>query len=94
VSFTPDEVDVRVEGAQAGDHLVLNQNWDPGWTANGVPSVALKDAVSTVLPAGASSVAFRYRPPLFGLGLGTCALTLAGIGILAMRGRRGKGAAS
>jgi len=94
VSFTPGEVEVRVEGAQAGDHLVLNQNWDPGWTADGLPSVALKDAVSTVLPAGASSVVFRYRPPLFGLGLATCALTLLGIGIVLTRSRRGKGAPS
>jgi hypothetical protein len=79
VSFTPNEVEVHVEGAQPGDHVVLNQNWDPGWTANGVPTIALRDAVATVLPEGSGSVIFRYRPPALWLGLVSCMLTLAAI---------------
>jgi hypothetical protein len=71
-SFTPNEVEVRVEGAEPGDHLVLNQNWDPGWTADGVPAIALHDAVATRPPGerasgsssatGRRSVAWPGRP--------------------------------
>jgi hypothetical protein len=78
-SFTPNEVDVRVEGAQPGDHLVLDQNWDPGWTANGVPTVALRDAVATVLPGASESVVFRYRPRALCWGLALFVLTVLAI---------------
>jgi hypothetical protein len=79
VSFTPNEVRVRVEGAEAGDHLVLNQNWDAGWTANGVPTIALHDAVATVLHEDGQSVVFRYRPRTLWPGVVICALTLVGL---------------
>jgi hypothetical protein len=88
VSFTPDEVEVRVEGAQPGDHLVLNQNWDPGWSADGAATTPLHDAVATVLPAASESVVFRYRPRTLGLGLAVFALTLAAIAIALLRSRR------
>jgi hypothetical protein len=78
-SFTPSEVEILVEGAQPGDHLVLNQNWDPGWTADGVPALRLRDAVATVLSRADQSVVFRYRPRTLWLGLLTCALTLLAI---------------
>ena len=39
-SFTPNEVTIHVEDARPGDHVVLNQNWDPGWSANGVPAAS------------------------------------------------------
>ncbi|HEX8791606.1 MAG TPA: hypothetical protein VF765_11695, partial [Polyangiaceae bacterium] len=48
-SWTPNEVVVSVRGARAGDHLVLNQNWDSGWSADGAPAIALRDAVATTL---------------------------------------------
>jgi len=78
-SFTPNEVTVRVEGAEPGDHVVLNQNWDPGWTADDVPALALHDAVATVLHGSSQLVVFRYRPRTLWLGVLTCLLTLAGI---------------
>ena len=78
-SFTPNEVVVGVEGAEAGDHLVLNQNWDPGWTADGVPAVAVHDAVATTLRGSSQRVVFRYRPPSLWLGLTACMLTLGAI---------------
>ncbi len=77
-SFTPNEVQVHAPGAQPGDHVVLNQNWDPGWTANGAPAAPLRDAVSTVVQ-GPGDVVFRYRPPLFGVGVGVGVLTLLGM---------------
>jgi hypothetical protein len=94
VSFTPNEVTVRVQGAQAGDHLVLNQNWDPGWTADGMPAAPLRDAVSTVVEGPSATVVFRYRPPGLGLGLAASALTVLGIGIVLVRTRERKGAPS
>ena len=88
VSFTPNEVEVRVEGARPGDHLVLNQNWDPGWTADGAPTTPLRDAVATVLPRASESVVFRYRPPSLWLGLVAYALTLAAIAAAVFWSRR------
>ena len=78
-SFTPNEVDVRVEGAEPGDHVVLNQNWDPGWTADGIPAIALHDAVATALQRGTQAVVFRYQPRTLWLGMAACMLTLVAI---------------
>jgi len=87
-SFTPDEVVVRVEGARPGDHLVLNQNWDPGWTADGVPAIALHDAVTAVLSRASQPVVFRYRPRTLWAGLIACALTLGAIAASVLWSRR------
>jgi hypothetical protein len=87
-SFTPNEVTVRVEGAQPGDHLVLNQNWDPGWTADGVPAIALHDAVAAVLSRASQPVVFRYRPRTLWPGLLACVLTLGAIAAAVFWSRR------
>ena len=87
-SFTPNEVRVRVDGAQPGDHVVLNQNWDPGWTADGLATSPLRDAVATVARAPAQAIVFRYRPRSLGLGLVACGLTLAAIAVALARTRR------
>jgi hypothetical protein len=88
-AWTPNAVEVRIDGAQPGDHLVLNQNWDPGWTANGVPAIALHDAVATVLSEPRGSVVFRYRPRTLPTGLAVCGLTVAAIAVALLRARRG-----
>ncbi len=88
VSFTPNEVRVRVEGARPGDHLVLNENWDPGWTADGSPAVAHHDAVATVLMSPEESVVFRYRPRTLWIGLAMAALTAAAIAAALLWSRR------
>ena len=80
VSFTPNRIEVRVEGAQPGDVLVLNQNFDPSWRANGEPVFSHKDAVATRLASGDGIVTFRYWPRRQWAGLGLFALTLAAIG--------------
>jgi L-ascorbate metabolism protein UlaG (beta-lactamase superfamily) len=92
-SWTPNEVVVTVRGARPGDHLVLNQNWDAGWTADGAPAVAYHDAVATTLgpgPAndGAWTVRFRYRPRTFTLGLALFGVTAAGIALVLARKTR------
>jgi hypothetical protein len=60
--WSPNVVEVLVEGARPGDHVVLNQNWDPGWRANGSAAPAWHDTVSAVLVTGSESVRFQYRP--------------------------------
>ncbi len=94
-SWTPNEVVVSVSAALPGDHVVLNQNWDPGWTADGVPAVAYRDAVATVVGEGAApggdgtwTVRFRYRPRTWSLGLALFAVTATAIALAFAR--RGK----
>jgi hypothetical protein len=85
VSWTPNAVEVRVEGASPGDHIVLNQNWDGGWTANGAPAVAYKDAVATVATSANQTVLFRYAPRSLGWGVALTALTMAAIAFMLTR---------
>jgi hypothetical protein len=78
-SFAPNAIEVEVTGAQPGEHVVLNQNWDGGWTADGMPAMNWSDTVATQLHAPTARITFRYRPRSFVAGL-VCALaTLAGI---------------
>jgi hypothetical protein len=88
VSWTPNAVDVRVEGARPGDHVVLNQNWDAGWTADGAPTVAYKDAVAAVATAADETIHFRFAPRTLGWGVALFAMTLAGIGVVMARQAR------
>lgn len=79
VSWTPNAVEVRVEGASAGDHIVLNQNWDAGWTADGAPTVAYKDAVSAIATSPSQTVHFRFAPRSLWWGVALFAMALAAI---------------
>ncbi|HEY5242996.1 MAG TPA: hypothetical protein VIJ22_16060, partial [Polyangiaceae bacterium] len=69
VSFTPNAMDVEVRGALPGDHVVLNQNWDPGWTANGERALSWNDSVATVVTTDPQLTHFRYRPKTLWLGM-------------------------
>jgi hypothetical protein len=86
-SFTPNRVTVEVSGATPGEHVVLNQNWDAGWTANGSPVIDWADTSAAVLSAPQGTITFRYRPRFWYTGLALFAMTLAGIGF-AYRHRR------
>ncbi len=77
VAWTPNEVEVLVDGAEPGERVVLNQNWDPGWSADGAPAEAYRDAVAAPLREASQTVVFRYRPASFAWGVALCALTLA-----------------
>ncbi|HEX3342961.1 MAG TPA: hypothetical protein VHS09_00260, partial [Polyangiaceae bacterium] len=79
VAWSLNDVDVRVEGARPGEHLVVNQNWDPNWSADGVPTVAYRDAVAAVLTTTAQTVHFRYWPRPLSWGLALFGITLASI---------------
>jgi hypothetical protein len=89
--WSPNQMTIHVTGARSGEHLVLNQNWDPGWRANGSPAVNVADAVAYQLQGSDETVVFRYRPRTWWLGLG---IFLATTGVivqayrLARRARR------
>jgi hypothetical protein len=78
--WTPNEVTVAVHDAKEGEHVVLNQNWDGGWSANGSVAMNLGDQVAAELHASDATVVFRYRPRSWWLGLTLFASTAGGIG--------------
>jgi hypothetical protein len=86
--WTPNEVTIDVHGAQAGERLVLNQNWDPGWRASGGDAGEWRDTVSAVLYKGDGTVVFRYRPPTFWPGVGIFGATAAAIAAVYIVARR------
>ena len=86
--WTPNEVTVEVHDAQPGEHVVLNQNWDAGWSANGKSTTAWKDTVAATLSAPDATVVFRYRPSTLLPGLGLFALTCGAIAWAWRRARR------
>jgi len=69
VDWSPNAMVVSVEGAQPGDHVVLNQNWDPGWTANGRRAIDWADTVAATVRSPSAIIAFRYRPVTLWVGL-------------------------
>jgi hypothetical protein len=89
-SFSPNAIAVKVTGAQAGEHVVLNQNWDAGWRADGEPVINWSDTIATQLHASSSTVVFRYRPRLWYPGLAVCFTTLAAIAFGYVGRRRGR----
>lgn len=82
VGWSPNAIDVEVEGAKPGDHIVLNQNWDPGWSANGDRATAWNDCVSIVTTRDSQVIHFRYRPKTLWLGI---LLFLAAVAALSAR---------
>ncbi|MGH7269374.1 MAG: hypothetical protein ACREJ3_03005 [Polyangiaceae bacterium] len=87
-SFTPNVMTVRVTGAKAGEHVVLNQNWDSGWKADGKPVLDWVDQDAAELHGPEATIVFRYRPRLLPLGLALFALTAGGIGFAYYRSRK------
>ncbi len=78
-SWTPNAVTVAVRGATIGDTLVLNQNWDPGWRANGESVIDYRSAVATTLEETDGEITFRYVPRFLFLGCVIFILTIAGL---------------
>jgi hypothetical protein len=78
-AFSPNAVVVRVRGAQPSDLLVLNQNYDPGWRANGEATVSLADTVAVRVRQPNETVEFRYRPPTWWPSLLTFAMTVVAL---------------
>jgi hypothetical protein len=83
-SWAPGTVEVSVQGAQPGDHLVLNQNWDPGWSVKGADAWSYHNAIAATLKDGKATVVFRYHSRFAWLGL---LLLGATVGALVYQGR-------
>ncbi|HEX4516784.1 MAG TPA: hypothetical protein VH054_24720, partial [Polyangiaceae bacterium] len=86
-SWTPNAVVVHYSGARAGDPLVMNQNWDPGWSANEGRVVPWADMVATRVERDSGEITFSYRPRFFVSGLVLTFATIAGLVWLARRKR-------
>lgn len=87
-SFSPNRVEVEVRGARVGERLILNQNFDPGWSAAGRAAVPYRNAIATPLSASTARVTFSFWPRGLTLGLVTLLLTLSGLGALYWRRAR------
>jgi hypothetical protein len=88
--FTPNKMTVHVDDGVPGDLVVLNQNWDPGWRADGGPVVDYRDAVATRIDRPNQTFVFRYRPSYWWLSLAIFALTATGIVFAFVRRRCGR----
>jgi hypothetical protein len=77
-SWSPNRVVVSYEGAAAGDWVVLNQNFDPGWRANEAPAASHDRAVAFKAEGATGTVTFSYRPRTWWPSLLVFAVTLAG----------------
>ncbi len=86
-SWSPNAVKVRFANAHAGDVLVLNQNWDPGWRAAHQDIIDSHDLVATRVAQDSGEIEFRYVPRFFYLGLVIFALACGAI-LVALRRRR------
>jgi hypothetical protein len=77
-AWRPNSVAARVEGAAAGEQIVYDASFDPGWQVNGHPARSSGGLVSGPVPPGDSAVEFRYRPVGLRPGLVLFGLTVAG----------------
>jgi hypothetical protein len=60
--WSPNAVEVRVDGATPGQQVVVNQNWDPGWSVDGARAFDTLDTVAAPVSAPTQTFHFRYRP--------------------------------
>lgn len=75
-TWSPNVMEVTYNNARPGDLLVLNQNWDPGWSVNGAPSQNEADRVAYVLPAASGTARFSFWPRGFSAGILLGVLTM------------------
>jgi hypothetical protein len=88
VRFTPNAMTVHVDDATPGDKVVLNQNWDSGWLANGVPVENYKDVIAAPIHDVRETIVFRYRPRLWWPGVFVFVSTAGAIVFAYTRRRR------
>jgi hypothetical protein len=86
-SWSPNFLRVRVHGAQPGDRVVINQNWESGWKADGVPALNDEDRIAAPISSSEQTIVFRYRPRLLGIGFGCFAISVLAIAAALFRNR-------
>lgn len=86
-SWSPNVLRVRVHNAEATDRVVINQNWESGWTADGAPALNEADRIAAPVDAPDDVIEFRYRPRLLGTGLACFATSVLAIVVALFRKR-------
>ncbi len=87
VTWTPNAVTVHFSNAKPGDVLVLNENWDPGWSADGRATIDWASLNGTRVTTSDGEILFRYRSRFFVSGVLILLATLAGLVMFRKRGR-------
>lgn len=85
--LTPNTVRLAVD-AKAADTIVVNQQFDRGWSARPFMVKNHDTLLAVAVPPGRHVVSFRYRPPWILAGSLVTAVTLFALGILWYRGSR------
>lgn len=93
ISYAPEQVAVRATVERHRGVLVLDDNWDPGWTAtvDGHPvPVSRVDYVFRAVPLrpGTHTIEFRYRPLTWTVGWLLSVTSLLGLALLLLVGWR------
>jgi hypothetical protein len=91
LAFSPNRIEVEVEGGRAGERLLVNQNFDPGWSVEGKVVEPFQAVLSTRLASERERVVFRFWPRGLTAGLVVLALTLGALAAFGYR-RRAKAA--
>jgi hypothetical protein len=87
--WSPDGLDVAVQAAQPGALVVVNQNYDPGWSVDGAPALDHTGLVAARVSSSAQTLRFRYRPVGLVPGLVVFVLTVGAWAFIEReRGRR------
>lgn len=77
--WSPNQLVVRVRGVKPGETVIVNQNFDPGWRANGRATFAHADRIAFSVQAGDEEVQLIYRPRRWPVGLALCGATIASL---------------
>jgi hypothetical protein len=86
LAWSPNRIEVEVR-ASAPTHLIVNQNWHPGWGADHGEVVSRDGLLAVRLPQGAQRVVLRFLPRSAIAGGIVSALALAIAAWLALRKR-------
>jgi hypothetical protein len=77
--WSPNAVEVLVDGATPGEEVVVNQNWDPGWSVDGERVLDHRDTLAARVTSATQTFRFRYRPPMWWPGWALFVATLAAL---------------
>jgi hypothetical protein len=60
--WSPSAFDVQIDGAEVGELVVVNQNWDPGWRVDGETALDHDHTIAARVSSPSQTMSFRYRP--------------------------------
>lgn len=77
--WAPSSFDVQVDGVRPGATVVVNQNWDPGWSVDGAQAVDYHGTIAAHASESSQTLHFRYRPRSWWAGIAVFAATLVAL---------------